>query len=367
MNSDLELVVESDFIYLPLLFDPEIEKEAQALLLTGRTLEKSGKPGSNTIIHFKDRHFVKALRIDSLLENFEAINEYDYKQIKNDCLRKYYLSSEIDTVFIDETLRNILFHMMPYFVRKDRGLQRKKLSNEEILDLISEKVDIPPKYFQDAKTFRDLRPLREILRNLEDQKPICKPLGNGLVSTRRLRDWLLEAIQAKILADEHVRIAKTLQVREKFCRAKPEHIAIMLYIADAGAMEIDGFGFTKNSDYRGYLVYKRTGEYILKDYYARNYLFPDCSVAVSTAGPMRPIVIETYKHPFLYAHDSGQEICMRSFNPPKQFTVNNAITVLEEGINALLYGYDSRRRNGIHSLDHRRVHVKGIEFDDYRI
>jgi hypothetical protein len=141
----------------------------------------------------------------------------------------------------------------------------------------------------------------------------------------------------------------------------------MLYIADTGAMEIDGFGFTKSNDNRGYLVYKRTGEYILKDYYARSYLFPDCSVAVSTAGPLRPIVIETYKHPFLYDYDSGQEICMRSFNPPKQFTVNNAITVLEEGINALLYGYDSRRRNGIHSLDHRRVHVKGIEFDDYRI
>ena len=113
---------------------------------------------------------------------------------------------------------------MPYFVRKNRGLQRKKLNNEEILNLISEKIDIPPKYYQDAKTFRDLEPLREILRNLEDQKPICKPLGNGLLTARKLRDWLFEAIQSKILADEHDRIAKTLQVREKYCQAKPEHI-----------------------------------------------------------------------------------------------------------------------------------------------
>ena len=367
MNSDLELVVESNFIYLPLLFDPEVEKETFALFQPGSPQENSVQSALKTIINLEGRYFVKALGLHALLENFEAINAYDYERLRNECLRKYYLSSEIDAIFIDETLRDILFHVMPYFVRKNKGLQRKKLNNEEILNLICEKIDIPPKYYQDAKTFCDLEPLREILRNLEDQKPICRPLGNGLLTALKLRDWLLEAIHAKILADEHDRIAKTLHVRQRFSQAKPEYIAIMLYIADTGAMEIDGFGFIKSNADRGYLVYKRTGEYILKDYYARSYLFPDCRVAVSTTGPLRPIVIETYKHPFLYDHDPGQAICMRSFKPPKQFTANNAITVLEEGINALLYGYDCRRRNGIHSLDNWRVHVKGIEFDDCRI
>jgi len=40
---------------------------------------------------------------------------------------------------------------------------------------------------------------------------------------------------------------------------------------------------------------------------------------------------------------------------------------LEEGINALLYGYDARRRNGYHSLDPTLYYVKTIEFEDYRV
>jgi hypothetical protein len=144
-------------------------------------------------------------------------------------------------------------------------------------------------------------------------------------------------------------------------------MGILLYIAAAGSLEIDGFGFVKTGSNGEYLVYKYTGEYVLKDYYARSYLFPDCRVAVPLSGPFRPVVLETYKHPFLLGHDAGQEICMRNFMAPDRFTADNVIKVLEEGINALLYGYDSRRRNGCHSLDRTRKRTRPIEFDDYRI
>lgn len=367
LDSDLELVVESDFIYLPLLFDPGIEKETQALFRSRRLLEKSGQPEIKTIIKLKGRHFVKALSIHSLLENYGAINAYNYKRLRNDCMRKYHLTPEVDGIFIDGTLRTILFQVMPYFIRKNRGLQRKKLSDEEMLDLIGEKINIPIKYYTDAKTFRDLGPLKEILEALEDQKPMFKPPGNGLLSARKLRDWFHEAIQAKVLASEHDRLTKALQIRQQFSQARPEHIAILLYIADTGSMEIDGFGFNKNNDYRGYLVYKRTGEYVLKDYYARSYLFPDCRVAVSTYALFRPFVIEKYKHPFLIGHKSGQEICMKDFVPPDELTAKNVIRALEEGLTALCYGYDGRRRNGYHSLDKTWVHIPTIDFEDYRI
>ncbi len=58
LNSDMEFLVESDFIYLPLLLDPEIEKEVQALLRPERPMEKPGHPESKTIITHQDRHFV---------------------------------------------------------------------------------------------------------------------------------------------------------------------------------------------------------------------------------------------------------------------------------------------------------------------
>jgi hypothetical protein len=49
------------------------------------------------------------------------------------------------------------------------------------------------------------------------------------------------------------------------------------------------------------------------------------------------------------------------------FSGENVIHLLEEGINALIYGYDGRRRNGYHSLDPVRQYVKTVEFEDYKI
>ena len=368
LDSNMEIIVESGFTYMPLLFDPEIEKEVQVLFQRKESQETSTPPPLKAIICHNGSYFVKGLATHSLLENFKAINAYDYERLRKDCLRKYYLSPEIDAIFLDETLRTILFQVMPYFVRKNKGLQRKKLGDEELLDFISKQIDVPPKYHQDAKTFQNLAPLKEILRDLKDKKPVAKPFRNGLTTARKLRDWLHEAIQANILADEHDRIAETLRIRQQFSHAKPEHIAVMLYIADTGAMEIDGFGFAKRNSYQNeYLVYKRTGEYALKDYYAQSYLFPDCRVAISTYTPFWPFVIEKYKHPFLLRHKSGQEICIKDFRPPDELTAENIISVLEEGLTALRYGYDGRRRNGYHSLDKTWVYIPTIDFEDYRI
>ena len=281
---------------------------------------------------------------------------------------KYQLTGEVDGIFLDETLRTILFQIMPHFIKKNRGLIRKKLSDEEILDLINKKIDIPGKYYKKAETFQDLEPLKEILESLENQTPIFKPPGNGILTGRKLQDWFHDAVQAKILKSEHHRIAETLQVREQFSQAKPEHIAILLYIADTGSMEIDGFGFTRNNSYKGeYFVYKRTRNYVLKDYYARSYLFPECRVAVSTYAPFRPFVMEKYKHPFLFGHKSGQEICMKDFVPSNELSAKNIIRTIEEGFTALRYGYNGRRRNGYHTLDKTWVHIPTIDFEDYRI
>ncbi len=99
-NSDMECLVESDFIYLPLLLDPEIEQETQVLLQPGKLLENSRQPGPKIIIKHKDKHFVKAFSIHSILENYEVINAYDYKRRRKEFLRKYQLTREVDGTFI---------------------------------------------------------------------------------------------------------------------------------------------------------------------------------------------------------------------------------------------------------------------------
>ena len=367
LNSDMEFLVESDFIYLPLLLDPEIEKELQALLRPGKPVENPGHPESKTIITHQDRHFAKAFSIPSFLENYEVINAYDYKRLRKEFLSKYQLTREVDGILLDDTLKTIIFQVMPYFIKKNRGLRRRKLSDEEILDLVGEKIDIPGKYYQEAKIFRHVEHLKTVLKGLENKKQTFKPPGNGLHSALQLRDWFHKAVHAKILAQERDRLTKALQIRLQFSQAKPEHIAILLYIADTGSLEIDGFGLARKNAYRGeYFVYKRMGEYVLKDYYARSYLFPACRVTVSTYTPFRPFVMEKYKHPFLLRHKSGQEICMKHFAPPDEFTAENAIRILEEGLTALRYGYDARRRNGYHTLERTWVHIPTIDFEEYR-
>lgn len=366
-DSDLEFMVKSDFIYMPLLFDPEIKREIQKFQ-SGKSLVNPEKPEVESIIYLKGKHFIRTLNLNSFIDNYEAINTYSYQRLRNECLRKYQLTREIDGHFLDKTLKMILFQITPYFIKKNKGLNRKKKTDEEILDLIGEKSRIPEKYYKEAKNFGDLEPLKKILEGLENQKPLVKMPENGLYSGRKLCDWFHKAVQAKVLAIEHDRIKKSLQERELYRQAKAEHIAVLLFIADTGGMEIDGFGFIMNKAYKGeYLVYKRTGDYVLKDYYARSYLFPDCRVAVSTHTPDRPFVIEKYKHPFLIGYKAGQEICMKDFVPSNELTAENVIRILEEGLTAMRYGYNARKRNGYHSLDRMWIHIPTIDFEDYRI
>jgi hypothetical protein len=368
LDSDLELVVESNFIYLPLLFDPEIEKEIQSIFSHDKQTENSEQLDLKTIIKHQDKLFIKALNIHSLIENYEVINACDYNRLRNDCLIKYQIAGEEEGIFLDETLRIILFQVMPHFIKKNKGLVRKKFSDEGILDLINKKIKIPEKYYNNATTFQNLEPLKKILEGLENETLMSTPPKNGILTGRKLRDWFYDAIQVKVLTNEHRRIAQALKVRKQFRQAKPEHIATLLYLSDTGSIEIDGFGFTRHNAYKGeYLVYKRTEGYILKDYYARSYLFPECRVAVSTYSPFRPFVIEKYKHPFLLDHKSGQEICIKDFVPSNELSAKNIIRTLEEGLTALHYGYNGRRRNGYHSLDKMWVHIPTIDFEDYRI
>jgi len=368
LDSDLELLVESDFIYLPLLLDPDIEKETKKLF--GSTSDREGYEHFNTdhIIKHRDCLFVKTISIKSLIKHFDALNPYYYNRLKSHCLEKYQLSGETDAIFLDETLELILFHIMPHFVRVRRGLRRKKPDKEGILDLIKERVDVPQSYYRDALRFINVEALNRVYQDLENHRPIFNPPENGLWRAQELKEWLHEAIQARILADAHNRVKKTLEVRRQLTHTKPEHIAIYFYIADKGAIEIDNFGFYKMKSYKEYWIYKRTGQYVLKDYYGRSYLFPDCRVAVSTYyTPLKPFVIEKYKHPFLRGQQAGQEICLTGFEAPDELTADAVIQTLEEGITALLYGYDARRRNGYHSLDKTFVHIPTITFEDYRL
>lgn len=352
LDSDLELVVESGFIYVPLLLDPAIEREIHTL------------PKPDTLIQGDGKLFIKTLSLQSVVENYEKIDTDVYEQLRNACQQKYRHALGLNGILISEKLRTILFHVMPHFIRRHKSLERKRRSEEEILDLIGERIKLAARYHEDAAKILDTDSLREALHDLGEQRATIDPLRDGLISARKLREWLLQTLELKIVDNERGILREALQEREQLSKTQRKYLAMLLYIAEKGSLEIDGFGFFRMGMTDEYIIYKHTGEYALQDYYGRNYLFPDCRVGVSTIVPLKPVVLDTYKHPFLEGCDSRQPICLRGYSPPKVFTAANAINALQEGMNALLYGYSSRRRNGYHSLDRTTRYVGTIDSDD---
>ena len=368
LSSDLELVMESGFVYVPLLFDPDIAREIRT------RSEPAGSPNepviatSSTVAEVEGRHFIKSVTIQSVLSNYERIDRDYHEQLKKGYPWESSDLPSLEAISPNGKLHTIIFKIMPYFVRKSRGLERRWLNEDGLLDLIYSKIDIPRSFIEQANKHLDPEPLLRRLNDLDNLERTVEPLRDGLVTGEALRRWIEKALYVQAVNRESARIERELQEGERFGRSKRSHIATLLYLAEKGSFELDGFGFSRIGSGGDYLIYKRTGEYILEDYYARKYLFPDCRVAVSTARAFRPLVLEIYKHPFLFGHAPNQEICMGGdYDWPDELTAENVIRLLEDGINALLYGYDPRRRNGYHSLDPTVYYVKTIEFKDYRV
>lgn len=352
LDSDLELLIQSGFIHLPLPFDPAIEREIHF------------SRESKTLLKVDGRHFIRTLSLPSLVANYEKIDPQLYAQVRSTCLQEWSRTFGPGRLSLSETIRTIVFQVMPHFLRRRRSLERRKLREDEILDLIVEKVHIPKRYYDQATTFLDTGPLQVVLGEWQEKATSIDPPEDGLIPARQFREWLMKALEIEILNGEKERLRHVLYHGEQFGGTQRKSLAILLYIADEGGLEIDGFGFSKIALSDEHLVYKHTGEFALKDYYDRIYLFPDCKVGVSTIAPLRPIVIDAYKHPFLEGYGSGQAICLRSFTPPRDFTAGSVIVALEEGMNALLYGYSARRRNGYHSLDRTATSIPAAEGDD---
>lgn len=379
LDSDLELVIQSGFVHVPLLFDPSVDREREA------------PPKPDTLIQVDGRKFVKAVSLQSLLDTYPTIHPGPYEQMKRTCLQEYPVILRLGRVPVDERLETLLFQVMPHFIRGHRGLERRRLSEGEILDLIERKASIPARCYDEARALLDPESLRGVVKELEKQGTAIAPLKDGLTSARRLGEWLQRAVEQRILEGEKARLRQAVQQQEEPTDAQRRHLAVLLHIAEESALEIDGFGFSRMGPGDEYCVYKRTGEYALQDYYGRVYLFPDCRVAVSSLLPLKPFVMESYKHPFLEGYDSGQEICLRGYTSPGAFSAAAIIHALEEGMNALLYGYSPRRRNGYHSLERianrigslglgdspivgptdypvvRKTHILDVDFDDYRV
>ncbi len=365
LHPGLELVVESGFIHLPLLFDPEMDRELQDVFRTGGAAARG--VSRETLVELDGKVFIKSVSARSIVENYDKLDRDDYEQMKRSLLKEPEKPSGLLAVSPNGRLRTILSKIMPHFVRKSGGLERRSFNEEDFLNLVCGAIEIPEDFMTEVDRVLDPGAIMERLDGLSRLERPVEPLEEGRITGEALRRWLRTALEGRILSSEKDRLRQELLERERMSASKRKHLAAMFYLAHRRSFEMDGFGFFRTGSRDDYIIYKRTGEYVLKDYYGQSYRFPDCRVAVSTVGPLKPFVLDSYKHPFLLHHSPKQEICMRGYNWPQEFSADNVIRLIEDGINALLYGYDPRRRNGYHSLDKTLYYVKTIEFGDYRI
>jgi len=365
-NPEINLWVAGDWLYLPLMFDPAIAQELQTRPPSHFSpADCSGATGP-LVVEVQGKPFVRTIRLTSLLENYASVDPASWKQ-----QHRAVLNGVEDGAhhLLDPKLAVILFQIMPYFLRRRDSLTRQGLEREDVLRLLEEQVQLPASYTRREGHLPGNRRLRGAVAHLAQLAAADPgPPPAGLITAEVLRKWFLRALATRIAIQERERLAAVLAEQEKWGELYRRHAGLLTYLAEYGTLEVDGFGFVRlRSQKNEYLIYKRTGVYALKDFYGRPYIFPDCRVAVSTFGQLRPFVIDRYKHPFLYRHAPGQYICLpKDFPAPLRFSAAGVIQALEAGIHTLYYGYNPRRRNGYHSLDRVRQ-MQTIDFDDYRV
>ena len=361
-HSDIEFAIRAGYAYMPLLVDHEIEKEVhgnkEARFWNLASLFRTEHKIQN-VIRIEGRHYVKTASLQSLLDNYEKVNRAGYEIEKAKCLRQYEKDLEIKETIIDHKLETIVFKVMPYFIKKNKALERKRMSDLEIVGIINKHVNVPPKYLEIAEDFKDTKSLRETIDKIENKEIAIPPEPEqGPISSEYLRDWFYKALEARILIEEKENLKNLLKQREELIDTNKGFIATLLYLKDNPSLEIDGFGF---GDTNLYKVYVHTGEYALKDFDGDIYLFPDCKVGVYISNLTSPLVFDKYKHPFLNDEDKDQFICIRHGSLSSNFTAENIINSLQTALNTIFYGYtNSGDFGGYNSL-------KNSMFQEYKI
>jgi hypothetical protein len=370
LASETEVLIHAGFVYLPLLFDPPIKAELDNL--TGPAAPPP--PGvvqalTENLMSAAGGYFVKSLSLSSLVDNYPAVFPEEYQQERRRFQSQVFPEAPACRPLLDGRLQAILFDILPHFLHSRQGCRRRRVGAASVLASLSARLPNPPARTNGAARLQERESsLRQVLQRLEHLPGLPEPLQGYHRHGRGLAGWFRQALQANLVTREISHWQRELAQVQALLNLPGPHLAVLLAIASRGALEVDGFGCFPDKKYPGqYLVYKRTGEFVLQDYFGRLYLFPDCRVGVPTAGPYDPLVLDKYKHPLLRRFASRQQICLSDYQAAPHFSAAGVINALEQGLNALFYGYNSRKRNGYNSLDTFGRHQSVVDFEDWRL
>ncbi len=322
-----EVLIDRGMVYYPLLEDHLIETEAHA---NGVVKEKDG------------RIFIRGSSIDSLIKNYRVSNPEDYGRFKEAFLKEALPDLDFHKIVkssVNQNIRVIALEIIPHFVRR-KGFRREKFTEDEILGLVKGKINVGERYYKLAEQTYSPNDLRSRLEELPERFR-KRVFPDAFKTIRGLESEVKSALEYEVVMEEKENLKKEISGREALAKKNLEGIATLLCLQDQKEFEIEDFGFLSNGG--RHTLYLKTGEYALRDFDGRVYLFPPCKVGVVISEG------ELYSQPhFLdpeYRHPFGNDICIHNGYKQGKDKTENIINALEAGIKTVLFGYIDNVRN----------------------
>lgn len=353
------VLVAADYLYLPLRFDPDIAVAVSNAPIIPWS-PSAAAPAALLLQHPDGEIFIRTLALPALAA---AILELYPALVPEGEARPQPGSPLPDKLMV------IVFEVLPYFVRLSSSGSGPEAKRQAILRRLAAAVpETTPVAALEARWREQARQWQNLLQELQETAPASAPLPPGCYSGAQVWEWLHREARVKAHHSLLAAYREAVTALDSWLALGSEEFRILLALEQPEQLEVDGFGWQKLPQPGEYLVYKRTGPYLLEDYFRRPYLFPDCRVAVPTTGPFRPLVLDRYKHPLLRSFRPRQPICLpEDYQPAVSFSAGAVIAALEAGLNALYYGYNPRQRNGYHSLDRFGRTFSDLDFEDLRL
>lgn len=347
--------------------DPSVKGETE---LAGGARAVPGNAGGTErgpLLRVRGELYVRSLKVDGLVNCLGMLQPDDAAPIPGK-LPATPSRTAFCGVSPGSKLTTLVLEVMPHFVRRRTREGGGRPTGKDILEEIRRRFDIPESFPGDTGGQTVVNALTQVREETRRRIEVLRPPADEPIAARELKGWLLEAVRLGFLDDELSRMKSVMADMGRHPWMNDGHRAVLAFLCQRGALEMDGFGFYRHGSADEFIVYVHTGDYALQDFYGRVYRFPDCRVAVTTWGPPRPFVLDRYRHPFLESDGPGQPICFQdSGRWNGEFSAGAVIGGIEGGINALFHGYDRRRRNGYHSLDPLTPYERTIRFEDLRI
>ncbi len=362
-----DFFVDQEHLYLACPLDPQIhaelrgqdplEKDAQAF--------ETKEPKPRIIFH-EGVPYVETVSWNHLMQHADILFPHTAQKIRKQSLRDLRIRAKWQGLHpCLEHVEMVVFQVLPRFVRVPFSVKGSKDRAAALAAWLAKRVSLPIRYWRWAEEMEHEKKggSAKGFDGLQEPRDGDRPRRVSVQELRQAVEGALTGRYRNTVLKQESRLRERMQL---FAHWPTEARAFMLYVFTRGALEVDGFGFFHRAFDGALVVYKRTGRYALMDYYHRLYLFPDCRVAVSPLD-LWPVVVEKYKHPLLARHQPWQRICLGRAPQGRSWTAANIFRSIEDGLNALYYGYDARKRNGYHSLDQLPGSDREVHFEDLRI